>query len=272
MNSMSDTPKILSRLFFLLFATLVTSILIVAPKAEAKTFRNAYVSFELPPQWDCYLENTAWECRFSVSKNCSGKAANTPKCKAERKKTKEAIIILTAKEVGAKDSFASYTQHLKAPRPIVTRKKRRAKSKVVHVKPVSIAKQKWVDGMHLGSEVPHYYTRYLATIKGNIAVLVTFSAHKLYYTKYTKDFFNAIKSLRVVATKASTIQKNQQLPRNKPILGGGDRAFEGFDDLGEGGDEPTASSGGFGDSSSLMFLAAFILAALGVYIWAKGRR
>ena len=53
--------------------------------------------------------------------------------------------------------------------------------------------------MHLGSEVPYYYTRYLATVKVQIAILVTFSAHQRYYTKYSNDFFKAILSLRVNA-------------------------------------------------------------------------
>ena len=178
---------------------------------------------------------------------------------------------MTAKEVGAKDSYQSYTRHLKSPRPIVTRKNVRSKSKVVHVKPVSIAKQKWIDGMHLGSEVPHYYTRYLASIKGNISVLVTFSAHKLYYTRYTKDFFKAIKSLRVVATKASTLRVKSAAPRDKSILGGTNTLLT---DLGDDFDEnePSASSGQDNESSSLLFLAAFFLAALGIYIWVKGRK
>ena len=51
--------------------------------------------------------------------------------------------------------------------------------------------------MHLGSEIPNYYTRYLAAVKGRVAVLVTFSAHKKYYTKYSGQFFEAIKTLRV---------------------------------------------------------------------------
>ena len=175
----------------------------------AKVFRNSYVSFELPSKWDCYLENTAWICRYAISKKCLGGKAKSKSCQAQRKKTREAIIILAAKEKGPKDSLLEYDKHLKTPRPIVTKKGKRSKSKIIHVKPVSIERHRWIDGMHLGSEIPYYYTRYLATVKGNIAVLVTFSAHKLYYSKYSSEFFRAIKSLRVLATKAGTIDKRE---------------------------------------------------------------
>jgi LPXTG-motif cell wall-anchored protein len=52
----------------------------------------------------------------------------------------------------------------------------------------------------LGSEIPGYYTRYLTTIKDNIAILVTLSAHQKYYTKYSNDFFKAVETLKVIAS------------------------------------------------------------------------
>lgn len=241
------------------------------PSAEAKVFRNSYVSFELPNKWDCYLENTAWVCRYAISPKCLGKKSTSQACKEQRKKTREAIIILAAKEKGPKDSTKEYYNHLKTPRPIVTKKGQRSKSKIIHVKPIKIQKQQWVDGMHLGSEIPHYYTRYLATMKGNISVLVTFSAHKLYYTKYSGEFFKAIKSLRVVATKASTIAKREKSTNTgtlgDPVSSTIDSVLGG--DLGEYDDEP--SQGG-GSTDTFLLIGAAILALAGIFVWFKGRR
>ncbi|MCB0378196.1 MAG: hypothetical protein KDD33_06865 [Bdellovibrionales bacterium] len=253
--------------------TIAFTLLFVSSLAQAKVFRNSYVSFELPPKWDCYLENTAWVCRFAIEKSCLGPKAASKTCEAQRKKTKEAIIILTAKEVGPKDSFKGYYDHLKQPRPIVTRKGHRATSKIIHVKPVSISEHKWVDGMHLGSEIPHYYTRYLATIKGNIAVLVTFSAHKLFYSRYSSHFFRAIKSLRVTATKASTVKSNELRRGQKGTLGVNIDAHlgEALDGDGEGFDGEMGAYSGDG-TSILLLLAAFLLLAVGGFIWWRGRR
>jgi hypothetical protein len=239
---------------------------------QAKVFRNSYVSFELPDKWDCYLENTAWICRYAISKSCLGPSSNSKACQEQRKKTREAIIILAAKEVGPKDSFNAYYDHLKKPRPIVMKEGKRSSSKIIHTKAINIAKHKWIDGMHLGSEIPHYYTRYLATIKGNIAVLVTFSAHKRFYTNYSNEFFRAIKSLRVIATKSSTVGKNELRPKGVGTLGVniGAHLDTALDELG-GEDYDDGSAGGFG-SEMYFVLAALFLALLGVFIWFKGRR
>ena len=256
----------------ILLLTLFLLPLLFSSHSQAKVFRNSYVSFKLPTGWDCYLENTAWICRYSVPSSCTKSKMKTKDCRKKKKKTKEAIIILTAKEKGGKDSLRSYKRHLEAPRPILTRKKARAKSKVIHSKSVAIGKgkQKWVDGMHLSSEIPHYYTRYLATIKGNIAVLVTFSAHKLYYSKYSKAFFQAIKSLEVVASRADTARVGG--PGNNSIT---DRpigqSISGDEFLGPEGEEDESENGDDSSDSNLLFIIAAVLAALGVFFWIKGR-
>ena len=124
--------------------------------------------------------------------------------------------------------------------------------------------------MHLGSEIPHYYTRYTVTIKGNIAVIVTFSAHKLFYTKYSSQFFRAIKSLRVVATKSSINRKEVRPRGNKGVLGdnlGLPNLIDDNNEDGNFGDGESDSS----SSSNILFLLAFLLAAVGVYIWFKRR-
>lgn len=167
----------------MLFRSLLVALIFVCGAAHAKRFRNAYVSFELPPNWNCKLEGSEWVCENDYSA-----------------KTKEAIIILTAKEVGPTDTLPAYLAHLQTPRTLSGRGGM-TKSQIIHVKERMIANQMWIDGMHLGSEVGPYFTRYLATIKDRIAILITFSAHKQHYTKYSGDFIKAVESLRVVATK-----------------------------------------------------------------------
>ncbi len=170
-----------------LFAVLATGFALAAvpEQALAKTFRNAYVSFELADRWDCTLEQTEWVCRTAA-----GPTDN-----------REAIIILTAKEVGPSDSLTAYQQHLKTARSIFARNGQPVQSRVLKVEQRTINQHPWIDGMHEASEVPNYFTRYLATTKDKIAILVTFSAHKTHYSKYSQDFFRAIESLRVIATK-----------------------------------------------------------------------
>jgi hypothetical protein len=168
----------------MILRSLLVFLMIACGTAHAKRFRNAYVSFELPPNWNCKLEGSEWVCENDFSG-----------------KTKEAIIILTAKEVGPTDTLAAYLAHLQTPRTLVGRGGVPSKSQIIHVKERMIGNQMWIDGMHLGSEVGPYFTRYLATIKDKISILITFSAHKEHYTKYSGDFIKAVESLRVVASK-----------------------------------------------------------------------
>lgn len=151
--------------------------------AEAKTFSNSYVSFDLPDRWQCYAEHTEWLCRIN-----SGGAS-------------DAMIVLTAKESGPLDTLNNYFAFLKQPR-VVTGSGRSLPSTVYKVEQVRIANQPWIDGFHFGSEVFNYYTRYMATTKDKLGILVTFSAHKSDYTKYSSDFMHAIATLRVTATVA----------------------------------------------------------------------
>lgn len=229
-----------------LLAILASALLAVCPlKASAKTFRNAYVSFDLLERWDCTLEQTEWVCRTGA-----GTGDN-----------REAIIILTAKEVGPSDSLTAYEQHLKTPRSIFSRTGQPIQSQILKVEQRNINQHPWVDGMHLASEIPNYYSRYLATTKDKIAVLVTFSAHKTHYAKYSTDFYKAIESLRVIATKNLMGQAGAGgvgIP-GSDMLGSGNNGGGGMG--GMDGEMPEEGSGGKADDTAkmMMGLAALLL-------------
>lgn len=153
--------------------------------AQSRTFKNAYISFEMQDNWKCNLEQTEWVCR-----------AEDPQ------EAKEAVIILTAKEKGPTDSFPLYESHLNSPINTVARTGTQMTSIVKYkAQNVKINDQPWLDGLHQDSEVQNYFTRYMATIKDQIAILVTFSAHNKLYAKHSANFEKTIRTLRVIATK-----------------------------------------------------------------------
>lgn len=222
--------------------------------AEAKIFRNAYISFELPDIWKCTLEHTEWVCRSEVEKD-----------------SKEAIIILTAKEVGPTDSFDAYSQHLNRPQSNGV-KTAGIPSKIIYPpKQVQINDHPWVDGLHLASEVPNYFTRYLATIKDKIAVLVTFSAHKDHYTKYSQDFFRAVQSLRVTATKNLLGRPDAPLRPGSETLGAPIAAAMPGDMTGS--DLPANNNASGGSKTKIFLLIAALLLAVGAgYVLMKTKK
>ncbi len=122
--------------------------------------------------------------------------------------------------------------------------------------------------MHLSSEIPSYYTRYLATIKERLAILVTFSGHQKHFTKYSNDFFRAVESLRVVAAK-DLFEPTQLAPLNpgsetlgSPVGGPLDPAIE----------EYPVDSGGGGSKAGKMLAIAVLIASIGAYILLKKRK
>ncbi len=225
-------------------------LLLMGLNATAERFSNSYVSFELPQNWTCKREHTETVCTSRFSK-----------------KAKEAIIILTAKEAGPSDTFAIYLNHLKTPKTIAAKDGKIIPSKVLHVRERNISNHKWIDGMHQGSEVTSYYTRYLATIKDRIAILVTFSAHKAHYTKYSKDFIRAVESLRVVADKNLLSNRpNLAIRGNNETIGApipGILSPNTMDDI---PDENTSFFGKYGSSILGILL---LLIAIGVYTYMK---
>jgi LPXTG-motif cell wall-anchored protein len=185
MNMMHFAPQQLNQKSLLFFIGIVCTFTCILPsKVHAKIFRNAYVQFELPEQWNCSPEGTEWVCS-SINKVDS----------------KESIIIMTAKEAGPQDTFAAYQNYLKLPKKLFSSSGKPVMSQIKNVRLRKINDQQWVDSLHLGSEIPGYYTRYVATIKDKLAILVSLSAFSSHYTRYTNDFFRAVESLRVVASK-----------------------------------------------------------------------
>jgi hypothetical protein len=153
--------------------------------ANARTFKNAYISFEMLDSWKCKLEQTEFVCRSE-----------------DPQEAKEAVIIFTAKEKGPTDSFPIYFEHLNKPITAPAKTGVGLTSTVtIAPREVLINDQKWLDSLHINSEVQNYYTRYLPTIKDQIAVLITFTAHNSKYQKHAAHFAETVKSLRVNSTK-----------------------------------------------------------------------
>lgn len=221
--------------------------------AWSKVWANAYLNFEIPDRWKCALEQTEWVCRSE-----------------DGKESKEAVIILTAKEADpTTDTFQRYEEHLSKPISVKRLGGGEDISKV-YKKPeyTQIQNQKWIDGFHLGSEVPQYFTRYLATIKESIAVLITFSAHKDEYAKYSSDFTKAIQSLKVIASKNLSATSGGGIgmrdPKD-PIFGGNANGLLPPEPT--MGELPPKQK-----DKGLLYALILVLLAIGAYIFIKMRK
>ncbi len=233
-----------------LFAILLT---LISMDASAELFSNSYVSFQLPPRWKCDQEGTEWICRST-----------------NKEEARQAIIVLTAKEVGANDSIPAYLAYLKQPKSTPGAGQKPTMSIVKDVRTRKIQNQDWIDGLHLGSEIANYYTRYLATVKTNIAVLVTFSAHQKFYTRYSNDFFAAINSLVVKGVALPDMNVGKAYPGLGGVIGPGLGNVGGGDIIADEDyvDADTEPS----DTKQYLFLFGIILLAIGAYFFIKQKQ
>lgn len=240
--------KNLCRTIFIVLTVFLTQV------ATAELFQNAYITFKKPNNWKCVLEGAEWVCFSRLEDN--------------KKKKRSATIILTAKEKGPFDTINSYTSYLKTANPLPSKTGKPLPAKAYNVTQKMIQDHMWVDALHYGSQIPKYYTRYLATVKGQLAILITLSAHKDQYSKYSKDFVEVVKSLKIVSTgitnkKAPGIQS----AGSGSILGSGIEPGELTEDA-----LPSEPSGGNkNDITSLLLGLALVLGAGGFYFFKKKR-
>ncbi len=172
----------------LLKYTLMFTLILWSASSYAKRFSSKFCEFELPPGWECALEGTEYVCQ---SEN------------ADRKK--ESIIILAAKLRGESDSLDEYEAYLKKPKEYSLPGGKTQISEAKSTKLTRINDHQWVDAIHLASEVPGFYTRYLATVKEDLGVAVTFSVGKDHWDEYQPIMEKLAATLRVFRQKKAEL-------------------------------------------------------------------
>lgn len=228
------------------------SALTLPVQAFAATFTNQFIQFELPPQWKCQLEGAEWVCQ-----------------NADKAKRKDAIIVLAAKLKGDQDSLDQYLAHLKKTKSYTSVKGKPVRSESKYAKNVQINGHAWVDSLHLESEIPGFYTRYLATVKADIGVLVTYSISKAKYQDYLKDFEAMIKTLKVFRKAGTSINgsKNRSIFEGIDIPGKINRATVFPVDMNDTGEQPQQPA----QNNNLIYLILAGAAAVAFIIWKKRR-
>jgi hypothetical protein len=187
------------------FASLFALTLVAGtPHSLAARWSNQFIEFELPPQWQCNLEGSEFVCQST-----------------QEQKKRDALIVFAAKFKGEQDSLIAYEAYLKAPKSYTSVQGKPIKSEPKFTKSTNLNNQAWIDSLHMESELPGFYTRYLATVKDDIAVLVTYSINKNRYAEYQDEFENMVKTMKVfrkagglnVAPATGNLFSNTQVPQ-----------------------------------------------------------
>lgn len=227
--------------------TLFLALIIFPYHAEAKIFANQFIEFELPGKWNCQLDGTEWVCQSE-----------------DEQKKRDAIIVLAAKikKVGM-DELPVYKAHLEKPQQYQSLSGETITSEARYVKEIDIKGKPWIDSLHLQSEIPDFYTRYLATVEADLGILVTFSVRKDKYDEYAPDIENMAKSLRAF-----------RKPGDVNAGGGGediiaDPSAPIFDAAGEATGKKKKTGGDSGGSEAFLFIILIAAGAGAFFIWKK---
>jgi hypothetical protein len=227
--------------------------LILTESSWAKRFSSKYCEFELPSGWECALEGSEYVCQ---SEN------------ADRKK--ESIIILAAKIRGEQDSLDEYMSYLKKTKDYNLPGGKKQISEPKHTKLTKINEHQWVDALHLASEVPGFYTRYLATVKEDLGVAVTFSVTKDLYSTYLPIMDKLISTLRVFRQKKAELANLRSDSVQDPNFA--DATFNPNSTLDLQVNRTQKRKGNGGGDDGFMFIIAAIVVGAIVMIILKNRK
>ncbi len=227
--------------------------LTLSSAVSAKRFSSKYCEFELPSGWECALEGSEYVCQ---SEN------------ADRKK--ESIIILAAKIRGEQDSIDEYQAYLKKTKEYNLPGGKKQISEPKHTKLTKINDHQWVDALHLASEVPGFYTRYLATVKEDLGVAVTFSVSKDLYTTYQPIIDKLVSTLRVFRQKKAELADLRSGKAEDTNFADSTFNPNSVMDLQADRTQKRANTGGGGDDS--LFLVAILVIGAVAMIIIKGKK
>ena len=179
-------------MFFLLF--LFFSI-------PTQALETSYIKFQEPQGWSCNQENTAWLCRS-----------------LDKVEKKESFLVIKAKLAGRSDNLQTFFNSLSTPMPLINSSSKSALSKVYSVNQIKIRNHPWVRSQHLNSTVQNYFTDYLVTVVGDLAIGIELTYHQSRYHKYKVAMDNIVNSIQLVDNIVSRNKKqsNTNQPRKFP--------------------------------------------------------
>ena len=179
--------------------------------------------------------------------------------------------MLAAKLKGDQDSLDKYQEYLAKPRAFNAPNGKSITSQSKYAKVMQVNGHPWVDSIHMESEIPGFYTRYLATVKQDIGVLVTYSINKNKYQEYLTQFEDMVKSLKVFRKAGGVNTNTAGSIFNQASLPGAFTQQQVFPD-----GQPTAAADAGAnkpkpkqDNSSMMLLLLVGAAVVGFIIYKK---
>lgn len=145
--------------------------------------KTAYVQFDHPEGWKCELAQGVWICQSTTEPD-----------------RREAVVLSIATMATEWDTLDNYETYLKQPKTIQDEDGTTLTSKVTYARKRNINGHTWVDALHFNSELPGFWSRYVATTvktqQNSLAILITYIVSEEYYKQLAPKFEAMISSLK----------------------------------------------------------------------------
>lgn len=165
---------------------------------QAKVLETAYLTTQVPNNWECKLSGGRWVCRVQTKGYDS-----------------RVVVSLTAKPTSPEETIENFLSQLNTTKTLTSKTGNPIVSKVISAKKVFVNKVIWVEAVHFESEVPNYYTQYMVTVNGGITILLRLSAHKDVFETMKPYFTNVILNTRL--KKLGNIAPLKKSPQGHPL-------------------------------------------------------
>ena len=220
-----------------------------------------YVSFEHPEGWRCELSQGVFICQSQTDPD-----------------RKESIVMSIATIATEWDSLDNYENYLNTPKTIQDEEGNSLTSKVTVTRRRNINGTVWIDSLQYNSELPGFWSRYLATVQNKLAILITYIVSDEQYSKMAPQFERMIASLKPNSEfdlNAASSQGDAPLPGGE-VLGSkapkdivGDRLNKKKNAAKNPSSNPTGSES---SSTGSLILVLFLVVGVVLYMRMKKRK
>lgn len=171
---------------------------------QAQALETSYLRFKEPAGWQCEKQMREYMCRS-----------------IDPTQKKEAVLILKAKLSGREDNIDSFYESLRRPLAMENSSGKNSVSKVYSVNKVKIDHHTWVRALHYNSKIANYFTEYLVTLNGDLAIGLELTYHQKRYKHYQGTLNEFVKDLTLIeniATRQTSLSTRGPSLLPKPTL------------------------------------------------------
>lgn len=170
-------------------AIFILTLFLARPVLALKT---TYVAFDHPEGWKCDFTEGVWICQSTLDPD-----------------RKESLVMSIAALASEWDNIENFEDYLKQPREIKDDAGNAITSEISYTRRRNLNGHIWIDSLQHNSELPGFWTRYLATVNQRLAILITYIVSDEHYSKLAPQFERMVVSATLVNDSGGSVPSEQ---------------------------------------------------------------